>query len=183
MPTAHFLSESCEQPVIVDEFLVHRMERLDADGLAMLLCGGGGELGYDLLLPMNELLALDEVSVAPLADASPMKRRAIETRIVKALKTKQTSEPLNTPSISQFRRAAMSGDTESLYVMISHINNVALVREMINLPSVEGGKTALHLAAWRGNITNVRLLLEYGANVDQVSTGSGNHGKSAIFYA
>ena len=168
---------------MVDTHLVDKVRDLDAADLSMFLCGGGGEIGYDLLLPLHELLALNEVSLAPLADQSPMKRRAIETRIVKALKAKQSMEPSTPPSVSQFRRAAMAEDSQSLSVMISHIKNEVLVREMIDLPSAEGGKTALHLAAWRGNVANVQLLLDYNANIDQVSTGKGNYGKSAIFYA
>lgn len=45
------------------------------------------------------------------------------------------------------------------------------------------GKTALHLAAWKGPVENVRALIERGANVNTHSTSPGNYGKSAIFYA
>jgi ankyrin repeat protein len=45
------------------------------------------------------------------------------------------------------------------------------------------GKTALHLAAWKGPVETVRALLDRGANVNTHSTSPGNYGKSAIFYA
>jgi len=35
----------------------------------------------------------------------------------------------------------------------------------------------------RGNIENVRILLDYGADIDAISIGKGCYGKSAIFYA
>ena len=77
----------------------------------------------------------------------------------------------------------MADDSECLAVMIDQINNKGMIKEMADLPSAEGGKTALHLAAWRGNITSVQMLLDHGANIDLVSTGLGNYGKSPIFYA
>ena len=46
-----------------------------------------------------------------------------------------------------------------------------------------GGKTALHMAAWKGPTRHITLLLEYGADIDIWSTGIGNYGKTAIFYA
>ncbi|KAJ1409859.1 hypothetical protein B484DRAFT_403092, partial [Ochromonadaceae sp. CCMP2298] len=57
------------------------------------------------------------------------------------------------------------------------------MRQLLSLGTLGSGKTALHLAAWRGAIRNVLLLLQYGADIDQPSTGEGNAGKSALFYA
>lgn len=58
---------------------------------------------------------------------------------------------------------------------------IQLQNELNNATST--GKTALHLAAWKGPIGHLRALLSRGANIDQYSTSSGNYGKSAIFYA
>ncbi len=175
-----------QMPVIIDSNLVDKMKDLSNSDLEMFLSAGGGEMGYDLMISLQELLKLSFVSVAPLADQSPMKRKAIETRIVKALKTKSkpnSTDPSKPPTLSQFRRAAMADDSECLAVLIEQISNRGMVREMADLPSAEGGKTALHLAAWRGNITSVQMLLDHGANINLVSTGVGNYGKSPIFYA
>ena len=54
----------------------------------MFCAGGGGEIGYDLLVDVGELRKLAYVTDSPLVDEAPMKRTAIETRIVKALKYK-----------------------------------------------------------------------------------------------
>jgi ankyrin repeat protein len=48
---------------------------------------------------------------------------------------------------------------------------------------VESGKTPLHLAAWRGAPGVVSLLLSHSADIDAVSTGPNNYGKTALFYA
>ena len=71
-----------QMPVIVDSNLVEKMRDLDNSDLDMFLSAGGGEMGFDLMISLHELLKLSFVSVAPLADQSPMKRKAIETRIV-----------------------------------------------------------------------------------------------------
>ena len=52
-----------------------------------------------------------------------------------------------------------------------------------NSKSPEGGKMPLHLAAWRGSIDTAALLLDSRADLDAWSTGKGNMGKTAIFYA
>jgi hypothetical protein len=49
-------------------------------------------------------------------------------------------------------------------------------------------KNALHLAAWKGDIESIMLLIEAGKKfnldlVNVISTGIGNYGKSPIFYA
>ena len=44
-------------------------------------------------------------------------------------------------------------------------------------------KSVLHLAAWHGSIETVRWLLEWGCDVDTISTGPYSYGKTAIFFA
>ena len=54
---------------------------------------------------------------------------------------------------------------------------------LANVPDASG-KTALHMAAWKGSIIHVAYLIAKGnADVDHVSSGPHNYGKSAIFYA
>jgi len=45
------------------------------------------------------------------------------------------------------------------------------------------GRTALHHAAWRGDIRNVELLLDIGCDVNRWSKGLHSYGKTPIFYA
>ncbi len=64
-----------------------------------------------------------------------------------------------------------------------NVTQPELFAAILNTGTSTSGKTALHLASWKGSIESVRLLLEYGADVNAYSIGSGNYGKTAIFYA
>lgn len=58
------------------------------------------------------------------------------------------------------------------------------VLAIVSARAERSGKAALHLAAWRGDLKVVEALVEeYGADVDQISTGRHNYGKTPIFYA
>lgn len=47
-----------------------------------------------------------------------------------------------------------------------------------------GGKTPVHMAAWKGRLENLRYLLEtMECNVDVISTGEFSYGKTPIFFA
>jgi hypothetical protein len=47
-----------------------------------------------------------------------------------------------------------------------------------------GGKNPVHVAAWRGSIDNLRLLVdEVGCNVNTIATGTHSFGKTPIFFA
>ncbi|KAL3797976.1 hypothetical protein HJC23_013214 [Cyclotella cryptica] len=52
----------------------------------------------------------------------------------------------------------------------------------LECPSSDG-KNALHMACWMGHIDNVSLLLQLGCDINRVSVGKHNYGKSPIFYA
>lgn len=55
--------------------------------------------------------------------------------------------------------------------------------EVVHYRTPNAGKTLLHMCAWRGSYQSVQLLLSLKAGIDVVSTGAGNCGKSALFYA
>ena len=58
-------------------------------------------------------------------------------------------------------------------------------RAYVRARAERSGKAPLHLAAWRGSPDVVRALLDdpCRADIDQISTGRHNYGKTAIFYA
>lgn len=57
-------------------------------------------------------------------------------------------------------------------------------RAYVHARAERSGKAPLHLAAWRGSLDVVRALCEdLEADVDQISTGRHNYGKTPIFYA
>lgn len=57
-------------------------------------------------------------------------------------------------------------------------------RAYVHARAERSGKAPLHLAAWRGSLDVVRALAEdLEADIDQISTGRHNYGKTPIFYA
>ena len=173
------IGHKCEMTVYLDATVVAKLQKASNDSTDNLLCGGGGMIGFDLLIPLHEVLKQHYVKVAPLAAACGLKRGVNESRIVKALKFKSPAGISHErPSISQFRRASMASESESIRTFINQIGEAGMIKSMINLRSAEGGKNAFHLAAWRGSLSNVVLLIEHGADIDLVITGIGNYGKS-----
>lgn len=93
------------------------------------------------------------------------------------------------------RKTAISSDTVKLMAVIDAARQGIFsedynyyppeytLADHLNLPSKVGGKTALHLAAWKAPVENVHVLLQNGAAINQWSTNSGNYGKTALFYA
>jgi hypothetical protein len=77
---------------------------------------------------------------------------------------------------AKVRRAASGRDASELRDILDAGGDV-------ESPTAMAGRTALMLAAWRGAVENVHLLLERGAAIDRWTTGSGNYGKTPIFYA
>ena len=77
------------------------------------------------------------------------------------------------------RRLLKARDPDSM----SELSQMLREKKMDLAELVESGKTPLHLAAWRGAPAVVSLLLSHSADIDAVSTGPSNYGKSALFYA
>lgn len=61
-------------------------------------------------------------------------------------------------------------------------NNPSLTLDDINDTSYDG-RSALHMAAWTGAISNVSLLLDMGCDINSIATRTHNYGKSPIFFA
>jgi hypothetical protein len=79
------------------------------------------------------------------------------------------------------RKASSSRDPSALTKLLS-----TQAQEMsttdIETPSSDG-KNALHMACWMGCMDNISLLLSLGCDVNAISIGKHNYGKSPIFYA
>lgn len=70
-----------------------------------------------------------------------------------------------------------------LATLTARLGDAQLLRSILDQGTASSGKTALHLASWKGSIESVRALLTHGADVNKWSVGTGNYGKTAIFYA
>ena len=77
---------------------------------------------------------------------------------------------------AKVRRAASGTDVDALRALLDEGAD-------LESPTAMAGRTALMLAAWRGDISCLRLLLERGAAIDRYTMGTGNYGKTPIFYA
>jgi hypothetical protein len=75
---------------------------------------------------------------------------------------------------------------DAIFDVVTH-GNVSGLRELLETYDnvtercidFDGGSKALHIAAWSGHVDVVKLLIQYGANVNAVN----NEGLSVLFYA
>ena len=81
------------------------------------------------------------------------------------------------------REAALRDDASLLQRLLQALQNQGRLQEVINSGTLTSVKTPLHLAAWKGSFECIRLLLDYGADINNYSKGTGNYGKTAIFYS
>jgi hypothetical protein len=83
--------------------------------------------------------------------------------------------------LSKIRRAAGSKSLEQLKEAIA---TSGWTPSMLNSVGHEDGKTALHMAAWKGCIENVQYLVEVmECDINLYSKGKYLYGKTAIFFA
>eukprot|EP01032_Pedospumella_encystans_P022981 gene22981-26027_t len=175
-----------------------------------ILYGGGGSSGFQLKLSLQDLLYY---SKGEIADIRSVKEPNAEPSPVLAcddnkLQLSVTTEPVHSETIlgavlpvvldstqvaafaKQVRDLAIQKESypklqvllQSLHTAYS-VTQPELFNTIVNSGTSTSGKTALHLASWKGSIASVRLLIHYGADVNAFSIGSGNYGKTAIFYA
>ena len=81
---------------------------------------------------------------------------------------------------AQLRRAAGS---KSLEKLVASIDTGWTVDEINRMGEADNTKTAMHMAAWKGCIENVKYLVELGCDVNVISTGEFSYGKTPIFFA
>jgi prolyl-tRNA editing enzyme YbaK/EbsC (Cys-tRNA(Pro) deacylase) len=79
---------------------------------------------------------------------------------------------------SKYPRIARSKDTGKFMAMLD-----VLTPNEVNQREEASGKCLIHWTAWQGPLPHVRAFVERGADINIWSTGSGNYGKTAIFYA
>jgi hypothetical protein len=84
----------------------------------------------------------------------------------------------------RLRELAISKDgCKPLVQLLDELRAASVLTSVLEQGTTESGKTALHLAAWKGAPDCVATLIAFGADVNRYSTGPGNYGKTAIFYA
>jgi hypothetical protein len=84
----------------------------------------------------------------------------------------------------RLREVAISKDgCKQLVQLLDELRAANVLTSVLEQGTTESGKTALHLAAWKGALDCVAALIAFGADVNRYSTGPGNYGKTAIFYA
>lgn len=89
------------------------------------------------------------------------------------------------PPVTIPQKLLVGDDVEALlaHVQSETKGDADAIERLIHARAERSGKSPLHLAAWRGSLEVVEALLSLGCDIDQVSTGRHNYGKSAIFYA
>mmetsp|Transcript_84010 Transcript_84010/g.271549 ORF Transcript_84010/g.271549 Transcript_84010/m.271549 type:complete len:169 (-) Transcript_84010:100-606(-) len=81
----------------------------------------------------------------------------------------------------RLRRAAAASDHDKF---LEFLKIGRWTADGVNASCVDSSnKNPLHLASWRGSIENVRTLLELRVDLECISNGSHNYGKTAIFFA
>lgn len=89
------------------------------------------------------------------------------------------------PPVTIPQKLLVGDDVEALlaHVQSETKGDADAIERLIHARAERSGKSPLHLAAWRGSLEVVEALLSLGCDIDQVSTGRHNYGKTAIFYA
>jgi prolyl-tRNA editing enzyme YbaK/EbsC (Cys-tRNA(Pro) deacylase) len=204
------LGHSRRMRTVVDEELwSSTMARQGGDDNDAVVFGGGGSPGYELRIRLGDLVRYGGATVAaisvPFNEQRSRKVERDETRFVagqaKGVEKEAMSRASSTssrysraevdlgfPTGAALRKAATKADgAEEVQALLERCEMLGGVGDevtaILNSGTDASGKTALHLAAWRGSVETVRLLLNAGANIDAYSTGQGNYGKTALFYA
>ena len=81
---------------------------------------------------------------------------------------------------AELRRAAGSQSLEKLLDVMS----TGWTADDVNrMGEHDNSKTAMHMAAWKGCLDNVKHLVEIGCDIDVISTSEFSYGKTPIFFA
>ena len=165
-------------------------KRLFAKGTSREIFVGGAKPGFDLSIKLDELMRLlEHAEVADISvndGNSSVKHVHATQNLMKKLSNSDNSFSSSTGertfkiSGRRLKELSISKNTEEFEKVLNFIKEE---KDAAAYSINQGGKTALHLAAWKGPIPHVILLLEHGADINAYSTGPGNYGKTAIFYA
>jgi len=101
----------------------------------------------------------------------------------KLLEMHEDADQLLQVTPKMLRESALRNDASMLQRLLLSLQTQGRLQDVINSGTLTSVKTPLHLAAWKGSIECIRLLLDYGADINNYSKGTGNYGKTAIFYS
>ena len=91
-----------------------------------------------------------------------------------------SSSPAARATASQIRRAAGGNNLSALQKLIATGWTVNDLNDMAS----QDGKSAVHMAAWQGQIANLDyLLMNLGCDINAIATGPFSYGKTPIFFA
>ena len=186
-------------PLVVDTAMV---EGPGSRGEAVVYCGGG-EDGRELRIKLKALVAQPHCVVARISKRTKEEEEDIQMRSSSVASSPAPARGPESGSGGQWygkddeevssaalRQAAMkersSARVERLLAQARgapHEWDEDSVAKLVNARSGGGGKNSLHNAAWRGALASVRLLLDAGGEIEGISVGDGNYGKTPIFYA
>ena len=176
---------------------------------------GSGTIGYDLYIPILEVVRISQLtSSATYVNALTLKKQSSpklslpEELINNDDRTnsvvEETTAQMSVTDIEkQMTRAkGKAARAKLLRSAAKKQDNVEVLSRMLkdigdefpSLMDVEeygsGGidKNALHIAAWKGDLESMTLLIEMGKRFDldlvnMISVGEGNYGKTPIFYS
>ena len=203
------IAHTTEMPLYIDSLLA-------SEDRAIVSIGSGAN-GHSLYIPITEVIRIarstSEVHVESLsvrANGSNIRfplngneERWIGNNHTGSAYAASSSLDLTDAPTEMVRTVGKKRRSMLLRKTAKKRGNAALLRKMLSeldddefpsLMEVENGggggvdKNALHLAAWKGDLESITLLIERGKMhhldlVNSISVGEGNYGKAPLFYA
>lgn len=126
-------------------------------------------LQVQVLLPPSSTLR----GASSVLETMPHPEQQLEPLTVPTNQTERTKE-----EIHWIRKVA--GGKNRLQELQELVQAEKWTAEEFSAPS---GKNVVHIAAWHGGLETVRWLLQFGCDVNTISTGQYSYGKTPIFFA
>ncbi len=128
---------------------------------------------------MTSSLCSGLVDAAPSNNNSAKIHHSVSVNSAATKCTVCTTKPSNWEA--QIRRAAGGKDTLHLQNLITTFGLTAT--DLDAMAHSDDGKSALHMAAWKGSLSNIEYLIQWGCHVNNIARGKYTYGKTPIFFA